>query len=251
MDDSLLPGDPADEEDVRAGGVDLVLRQDSGVGRWLVLVQVDAIVDDPDLLVGNAIERVHIFAHGGRDGDHAVGVLVGGLFDPGACVISGAELFDLPRPMGLQRVRGKDQTGTGELPTQAAGEMAVPGVAMDDFDVADHSRHDHVAEHRLLEPLVFRVLKGEIKAGFDALDAEVSRAEMLVAEADDGHLVAAVVDASQLPGEVLDMNPRASIDVRRVFVGKDGNPHRRPPASGTACLAAVSMRPDSQRSRVP
>ena len=33
VDDPLLPGDPADEEDVRLVGVDLVLRQDGRVGR--------------------------------------------------------------------------------------------------------------------------------------------------------------------------------------------------------------------------
>ena len=32
VDDPLLPGDPADEEDVRACRVDLVLRQDRAVG---------------------------------------------------------------------------------------------------------------------------------------------------------------------------------------------------------------------------
>ena len=63
VDDPLLPGDPADEQDERLVRVDPVLRQDGRVGRRPVLVQVDAVVDDADLVAGDAVEVVDVVAH--------------------------------------------------------------------------------------------------------------------------------------------------------------------------------------------
>ena len=242
VNDPLLTGDPANEENVRPGRVDLVLRQDRAIGCRSILVQVDAVVDDPDLLVGNSVKRVDVLAHGGRDGDDAIGVLIRGFLDPGAGVISRAKLLDLPGAMGLERVRREYQAGSGELPSQAATEVTVPGMAMDDVDIPDHPRHDQVAEHRLQEPLVLGILKGECELGVDPLDPQVSLADVLVAKADHGDLVGSVIDAGQLPGEVLDVDPCAPVDIRRVFVGEDRDPHWRSPASVTAHTDGPSVR---------
>ena len=116
---------------------------------------------------------------------------------------------------------------------------------MDDVDVSEHPRHDQVAEHRLLEPLVLGILEGEFELGVDPPDRQVSFADVLIAETDDGDLVGSVVDAGQLPGEVLDVNSCAAINVWRVFVGQDRNPHSGPPASVTIRSGGPpSPRPD-------
>lgn len=59
-------------------------------------------MDHPDLGIRDAIELMDIFTHRGRNGDHAVGVLIRGFFDPRAAMIRRPELFDLPRPMGFE-----------------------------------------------------------------------------------------------------------------------------------------------------
>ena len=68
---------------------------------------------------------------------------------------------------------------------EAAGQVGVPGVAMDDVHALEHPRHDQVAEHRLLELLVPGVLEGQVETRVDPPDRQVPVADVLVAEADD------------------------------------------------------------------
>ena len=89
-------------------------------------------------------------------------------------MVGRAELLDLPRAVRLERVRRQDQPRAGELLDQAAGQVGVPGVAMDDVDVLEHPRHDQVAEHRLQELLVPGVLVGQVELGVDPPDGQVS-----------------------------------------------------------------------------
>ena len=57
MRDAFLARDAADEEDVGDGGIDAVLGERGGVGGLLVLVEVDAVVDDVDAIGGDVDRR--------------------------------------------------------------------------------------------------------------------------------------------------------------------------------------------------
>ena len=65
---ALLPGDPADERDVRAARVDAELVEHVGVGVGPVEVGVDAVVDDvhrgPRTIAGYDVEDVARHARG-------------------------------------------------------------------------------------------------------------------------------------------------------------------------------------------
>ena len=96
---------------------------------------------------------------------------------------------------------------------------------MNDVDVVQHPRHDQVAEHRLLELLVPRVLERQVEAGLIPLHRQVPLADLLVAEADHRDLMSALLDPGQLPGQVLDMDSRPAVHVGRILVGQDRDPH--------------------------
>lgn len=73
---ALLPGDPADEQDVRSARVDPVASQDAGLRIRVVLVGVDAVGDDLD--PGRIDPRVtgqDVLTHGSGHRDQGVGVL--------------------------------------------------------------------------------------------------------------------------------------------------------------------------------
>ena len=229
VEDPLLPRDAADEEhDRHVAG-----RRPSAPERRrrrarAVLVGVDAVVDDADALGRHAVERLHVLLHRLGHGDDAVGVLVGGALDPGRRVVGAAELLDLPGPVRLERVRGQHQPRAGELPREAAGEVRVPGVAVDD-----------VRRHRPRRPSPGRArarraacawrgsCAGSGSAGGDAVHAQVAVRLVLLAEAEHVHLVRAALGARQLAREILDVDARAAVDVRRVFVGEQGDAHER------------------------
>ena len=234
MNDALLAGDPADEEDERLLGVDSVLGQDRRIGSRLVLAQVDPVVDDPHPVVGRSIEGMNVLPHRRGYGDDAVGVLVGGALDPRARLIRGAELLDLPGAVGLQRVRRQDKARPGQLLGETAGEVGVPGVAMDDVHALEHPGHDQVLEHRLLEHLVPGILARQLESRVDPPHGQISVADVLVAEAEDRDVVTPSVCAGQFPGEIFDVDPCAPIHMRRVLVGQDCYPHTRPPGSAKA-----------------
>ena len=67
---------------------------------------------------------------------------------------------------------------------------------------------------------------GQVEDRLDPPDRHVPLADLLVAEAEDLERVVPVLDARQLAGEVLDVDPGAAVDVRRVLVGQDRDPHR-------------------------
>ena len=89
---ALLAGDPADEDDARAVGVDAVRAHDVLVRLALPQLGVDAVVDDLDLLgVDRGVGPQDVLAHAGAHRDDGVGGLVGVLLDPGRDAVAPAE----------------------------------------------------------------------------------------------------------------------------------------------------------------
>ena len=63
VDDPLLPGNAADEEDERLVSANTIAIKNGGVMCWSVLVEINAVVNDSDLLVWNAVEFLDVFSH--------------------------------------------------------------------------------------------------------------------------------------------------------------------------------------------
>ena len=249
--DPLLPGDAPDEEDDRDVRVHAEAAQRRGRVARAVLVGVDAVVDDAHPLGRDAVERLHVALHRLRHGDDAVGVGVGGALDPGGRVVGGAELLDLPRPVRLERVRGEHQLRAGERPREAAGEVRVPGVAVDDLGRVHRAGHGQVAHERVEQPRVAGVLRREAHRGRDAADAQVPVRLVLLAEAEHLHVVRAAVGARQLARQVLDVDARPAVDVRRVLVRELRDAHGG--GGGwfrVECASDVSSRRSARRARV-
>ena len=154
-------------------------------GRRPVLVQIDPVVDHADPLGGDAVELVHVLLHRRRHRDDAVGVLIGRPLDPGGHLVRRPELLDLPRPVRLQRVRRQHQRHVLELLDEAAGEVGVPGVAMDDVDGASlpaMTRSCSMCREELRVPGIV----GRQRHGREhAFDAQCARLHALFAEAED------------------------------------------------------------------
>jgi hypothetical protein len=140
-------------------------------------------------------------------------------------VVGSAELLDLPGAVRFERVRGQHESGAGELLDEAAGEVTVPGVAMYNIGFVESPGHEQVADKGVHQLGVTGVLAGDGAFGPDALHLEVALVNGLLAEAEDLHGVPAVLDASQFARQVLDVDAGPAIDVRRVFIGQDGDVH--------------------------
>ena len=97
MDDALLAGNSADEEDEGLVLRDLELAQGRGRVDGLVFFGVDTIVDNVDPLRGDleVLEDVALGSFG--DSDHGVGHFECRLLDPGAEIVAALELLALPR----------------------------------------------------------------------------------------------------------------------------------------------------------
>jgi hypothetical protein len=102
MQNSLLPRDAADEEHDRHVDVHAEFPQRGRGGPGSVLLGVDAVVDHAHSIGLYPVQRLHVRLHRLGDGNHAVGILVGGALDPCRRLVRAAQLLDLPRPVWLE-----------------------------------------------------------------------------------------------------------------------------------------------------
>ena len=84
-----------------------------------------------------------------------------------------------------------------------------------------------------------RVLERQVGPGVDALHRQVGQLHALVAEAKHPHVVGAAGKLRQFACQELDVNPCATVDVGRVFVGQEGDLHTGP----ISALAAAGRPP--------
>ena len=189
------------------------------------MLEVDAVVNDPDPPGRHAVELPHVALHRQRNRHDAVRVLIGGPLDEGGHVIRRAELLDFPRPVRLERVGGQDERHTLQVFSEATGQMRVPGVAVHEVDAGQHAAHREILKHRGEQLDVTRVLRRQLHGRHHAVHAQLIARFVLIAEAEHVH---EMTGRGKLAGEVFDMHAGAAVDIGRVFVGQHRNPHGTP-----------------------
>ena len=144
VDDPLLAGDAADEQDVRHRRIDAMGLE--GVGRRVGVVEVgvDPVVDDVDARRVDAEVAEDVLARALADRDDRIGQLHRRALDPAAHVVAAAELLALPRPQRLERVDGEHERDAVRQPGEDAGQVGVPGVDVDDVRIDRVRHHRHV-----------------------------------------------------------------------------------------------------------
>jgi hypothetical protein len=228
--DAFLAGDAAEEEDVGAGGVDAVFGEGGGVGGGLVLVEIDAVVDDVDAVgvdVGIGAEDVGLGALG--DGDDGVGGVDGGVLHPRREGVTAAELLGFPGAEGLEGVGGEDVGGAVEFSGEESGHGDVPGVGVDDVDGEGLDLEEVEAEGFQRGGEFLRWALGEDGPGLLSANVEVGVVGVLIAPAVDLD----VDGAGEFAAEVFDVDAGAAVDGGGIFAGHQANTHRGPPGDGS------------------
>jgi hypothetical protein len=178
---------------------------------------VDAVVHHVHLRgVGLRVGAQHVVAHRRRHRDHRGRTEVRRALGEGRDGVPAAELFGLPRPQRLQRVRGDHVGDVVQQPGEVAAEVGVPGV--------------RVHQVRPLAPVGDRQVDAErLERGVGVAELEqvgVRRHPGLVARpAERLHLHLEAVEASQRAHQLRHMHPRTAVDGRRVLLGQDVDAH--------------------------
>lgn len=87
------------------------------------------------------------------------------------------------------------------------------------------THHGQVASECVEETRMPWILGGHGRRRGDSAYAEVAARLVLLPETEHIDVVRSVVGAHELAREVLDMDSRSAVDVRRVLVGEEGYPH--------------------------
>ena len=189
------------------------------VGRLLrvVLVGVDPVVDDRDPLLGDVEVGEDVVLRALRHRDDGVGHLERRPLHPRRGVVTAAELLPFPRAERLQRVDGNhERDAVGELGEDPA-EVGVPRVAVDDVGRDGLGNEpDRTTERSEHGPQLLRGSR-QVMGDREAADLQRALARVLRAEGPDVD----VDELRQLACQVLDVDARAAVDVRRVLVGQD------------------------------
>ena len=218
---ALLPGDPPDEDDAGAVGVDAVAADGVLVGLALPELGVDAVVDDLDLVgVDRGVGPQDVLAHAGAHGDDRVGGLVGRALDPRRDPVAAAELLGLPRPHRLQAVGGEDVRDVAHEAREVAAHVRVPRVRVHEVgSLAGGGEGQVDAEGG----------QGGVGPG-ELGEVGVAGRAVLVARLPEGvHPHVEVTALAQGPHELGDVDARAAVDGRRVLLGQDVDAHEKSP----------------------
>jgi hypothetical protein len=125
----------ADEEDIGGPRVHAVLLEGRQARHRLILLEVDAVVDDADPLGPSVEEPKDIGFRFLRDGNHCIRHLDCRLLDPEGEVVTAVELLAFPRPKRLETMhREHHRNAIAEL-RHDSGEMRVPCVKMYDVGI--------------------------------------------------------------------------------------------------------------------
>src|SRR5436190_11622362 len=116
--------------------------------------------------------------------------------------------------------------------------MRVPGVTVHDVDAGERAGHLEVLKQRRKQLGMAWVLSRQLNGGDDATNVQVPSVFALLAEAQYLYRVSAPVERGQLPGQILDVDAGAAVDVRRILVRENRDVHRGVPARRGACVAA-------------
>src|SRR5438067_5061955 len=220
INDALLAGNAADEQDHGPPGIDA--KAPECVRRFdrPVELRIDAVVDDVHALGPNRRHAQNVVKGPAGDGDDRVRHAERSLLDPARQVVATAQLLAFPRTERLERVHGDDQRDAVALSDEDAAQVAVPGVAVDHVRVHPVARPGHVARHSPeYRPQVAR-RRHAARLGV-AADAQATVVQPLVAEAPHLH----VHQPCQPAAQELNVHAGAAVHVGRVFVGQQQRLH--------------------------
>ena len=213
MRETLLSRDAADEEDVGAiNGHAVTHKRLDGLIRSVGL-GVDAVVHDMHASGSHLrVRRQDVPAHALAHGDDRLRVGVRRRLDPGAHTIATAQLLDLPRAQGLERMGGDDMGDTVEQPPDMPGEVGVPRVRVEDIDPGG------VAHHLQIDPegLQCGVSAGELGRHRMCFGIRSRRSEAVHVDVDQ---------RAQMSRQLAHVHARAPVDIRGPLAGEDGDLH--------------------------
>ena len=191
---------------------------------WALPPMLEALSDlKSELLFVSGLENQH---RRRENGDHAIGVPVGGPLDPRGGVVGRAKLLNLPGTVGFEGVGREHESRVGERPRQTAREVGVPCVTVDDVRPIHRAHHHQITRQSVQQPLVPRILRRNLRGRIYPAHAQIPAALILTAKCKHVDIVDAALQACQLPGQILDVNARAAVNVRWIFVCKQRYAHR-------------------------
>ena len=196
------------------------------------LVQVDTVVNDVHALGINAgVAAQNIVAHTVRDRDDRTRSLVGGLLHIGGQSVATAELLSLPRAQRLQRMRRDNVRNVAEKRCNVPSEVRVPGVGVDQVRSLARSGDLKINTERPQRGVRSCQLGQIGMPGHARVGSIGTRFARTVKRLD-----AQVIDqAAQDLGQFEHVNTGSSVDVRRVFAGKEINAHGGVLPTGATC----------------
>ena len=221
MNDAFLAGDSSDEEQVGLGGIDAVLRQSRGGVGLSIFFEIDSVVNHVQPLRPDFEQAFDIRPGVAGNGDDRIRHFQGGLLDPEREIVSTAELFAFPGPEGLERMDRNNQRQAVIHLRQNPAEMAVPGMAMDQIGL-DPGRVKIGATPDRAEDGLQRRRTGKIRRiEIEPSDGKIAVIDFLVTKASnlDRHR------PGELAREIIDVDPRSAINVRRIFVREEERLH--------------------------
>ena len=147
---------------------------------------------------------------------------------PGRERVAAAELLGLPRPQRLQAVRGHHVRHAVQQLGDVPGEVGVPGVGVHQVGARARRRPSPGRRRACAAPALAPASAGRVRRSAVTPGSSARRAEAVHPD---------VGQPAQLAGEVLDVHPRAAVDLGRVLPGEQVDAH------GTARCRADVERP--------
>ena len=236
---ALLAGDAADEYNRATRRVNTMLGKHTGaqlLARLTLggvpLVQVDTVVNDVHALGINAgVAAQNIVTHAVRDRDDRTRSLVGGLLHVGGQAVATTELLSHPRAQRLQRMRRNNVRDVAEKRRNVPSKVRVPGVGVDQVRPLARSGNLEVDAERAQRGVRSGQLRQICMSGHARVGSIGTWFARTVKRLD-----AQVIDqAAQDLGQFEHVDTGSSVDVRRVFTGKEINAHGGVLPTGATC----------------
>ena len=160
------------------------------------------------------IDPQHVIAHTRADGDNGVRGRHRSLFYPRRDPIAATELFCLPRPQRLQRVRGQHMRDVVEQCGQLPRQSGVPGVGVDHAGLGGGIGHHQIGRQRRKR----RVRAAQLRVGLVGERVRPGGAHAMHVN---------LAQFAQLRDELGYVHPRAAVHLRRILPSHHRHPHTR------------------------
>src|SRR3990172_2091989 len=101
---------------------------------------------------------------------------------------------------------------------QTTSEVGIPGMTVNDIGLLDRAGHDQVSKKSIQQFLMAGILEWNIKREADPVHCLVRILLFLITKAEDLDSMNFIIQGGELPGEILEVDSGASINVRGIFV---------------------------------